>query len=200
MSYQTILFDFDGVLCKGKFYEKTLVPDYNEIYDWIQSNIFGDKELVKKWMRSQTKASSINQLISENTGIEFAMLSRLFEESVRQMELEKDILQLARDIKSSGKKIAIVTDNMEVFSQITVPYNKLDHLFDVIINSAEHGCLKKDINGELFDTALMELRENAGDCLLIDDSAVNVEKFRQKGGQGFVYRSAADLKLFLQLR
>lgn len=199
MAQQVILFDFDGVLCRGKFYEKTLLPDYAQVYDWIQNNIFGagSKELVKSWMRNQIDTVSINRLISENTGIEFGKLSGLFKESVRQMELEKEILELARDVKLAGKKIAIVTDNMQVFSQITVPHNKLDSLFEVIINSADHGCLKKDLNGELFDVALAALKTESKNCFLIDDSATNIEKFRKKGGQGHCFQDIDDLRLYL---
>ncbi len=71
MNYRTVFFDFDGVLSKGRFYEKTLLPQYREVYEWIQSNIFCDKELVQKWMRNQVDSTDINRLIAENTKIEY---------------------------------------------------------------------------------------------------------------------------------
>lgn len=63
-----VLFDFDGVLCKDRFYEKTLLPKYSNTHDWIQTNIFSNKTLVQKWMRNQIDSAGINRLIAENAG------------------------------------------------------------------------------------------------------------------------------------
>lgn len=198
MSYQTVLFDFDGVLCKGRFYEKTLLPGHFKVYEWIQTNIFGNKELVWKWMRNQTNSAEINKLITENTEIEYESLKELYEESIRRIGLEKEMENLAKSLKRSGKKIGIVTDNMDVFTQITIPNHRLDTLFGVIINSADYGILKRDDNGKLFDIALADLGERIGSSLMIDDSESMIELYKQKGGVGFVYKNLTGLKSFLR--
>jgi len=200
LSYRTVLFDFDGVLCHGRFYEKALLPEHREVRDWLQANVFGDKELVRKWMRGQVGSVEVNRLIAQNTNIEYGTLARLFEESVVGMELDKEVLAVAESLKRAGRKIGLVTDNMDVFTKITVPNHRLDSLFDVIINSADHGVLKNEDGGRLFDIALSALGEDVGDSLMVDDSAATIELFRQKGGQGFVYRDAAGLKEFLSSR
>ena len=194
---KTLLFDFDGVLCKGRFYEKTLLPNHSEIYDWIQMNIFGNREMVRDWMRNRVNSAEINELIAKNTGIEWNFLNGLYEESIRRMKLEKEAIDLAESLKSSGKKIGIVTDNMDIFTKITIPSHQLDTLFDVIINSADHGILKKDDNGKLFDIALATLGEKIENSLMIDDSESTIELYKKKGGYGFIYRDAAELKSFL---
>jgi FMN phosphatase YigB (HAD superfamily) len=198
MNYQTILFDFDGVLCKDRFYEKTLLPKYRKVYDWIQSTVFGNKELVWKWMRGQIDSIGINRLIAESTGIGFEKLIELYEESVRKMELEKETIALVKLLKQSGKKVGIVTDNMDVFTNITIPSHQLNVLFDVTINSADYGLLKKDDNGKLFDIALASLDEKIENSLMIDDSDSTIKLYGQKGGQGFRYHGIAELKSFLQ--
>lgn len=194
MSYQTVLFDFDGVLCKGRFYEKTLLPNYSEVYDWIQMNIFGNKDLVRDWMRNRVNSAEVNELIAKNTGIENKLLNGLYEESVRRMELEERIIDLAKSLKSEGKKIGIVTDNMDVFTKITIPNHRLDKLFEVIVNSADYGLLKKEENGRLFDIALATLGEVIENSLMIDNSEATIELYKQKDGQGFLYKSLAELK------
>jgi len=199
MSYQIILFDFDGVLCKGRFYEKTLLSDHPEIYDWIQRNVFGNKELVQKWMRNQIGSTEINGLIAENTGIGYETLDKLYKESIRKMELEKEVKDLAESLKSSGRKIGIVTDNMDIFTEITVPNHQLNKLFDTIINSADHGVLKKEADGKLFNIALDALGETIGNSLMIDDSEATIEFYKQKGGNGFIYKNPAELRSFLQI-
>ncbi|MFA7170134.1 MAG: HAD family hydrolase [Candidatus Paceibacterota bacterium] len=199
MDYQAVLFDFDGVLCKGRFYKESLLSDYPEVYDWIQENIFSDKNLVGKWMRNQVDSGGVNKIIAENAGIDYDILNGLYEESIRRMELEKEVLDLAKALKKSGGKIGIITDNMDVFSRITVPTHKLDITFDIIINSADHGVLKRDDNGRLFDIALDALGKKIENSLMIDDSASTIELYRQKGGAGFLYKDPTELRLFLHI-
>lgn len=113
------------------------------------------------------------------------------------MKLDKEIKDLAESLKLSGKKIGIVTDNMDIFTQITIPNHQLETLFDIVINSADYGMLKKEDNGKLFDIALAALGENIENSLMIDDSESTIELYKQKGGHGFVYRDVAELKSFL---
>jgi len=197
MSYQAVLFDFDGVLCKGRFYEKTLLPDHPEVYGWIQRNVFGNKELVQKWMRGQVSSMDINGLIAENTGINHETLGELYRESIRKMELDSEVKELAESLKLSGRKIGLVTDNMDIFTEITVPNHRLNELFDIIVNSADHGVLKKEAEGKLFNIALTALGETIGNSLMIDDSEATIEFYRQKGGSGLIYKNPAELKKFV---
>lgn len=197
---QAVLFDFDGVLCNERFYEKALLPNHVDVYDWIERNIFGNRGLIQKWMRNQINSIGINGLIAENTYIGYDTLNELYMESIRRMELEEEVKNLAESLKLSGKKIGIVTDNMDVFTQITIPNHKLNVLFDIIINSADYGILKQDNGGKLFDIALSVFREEIENSLLIDDSEETVELYRSKGGNGFLFKSAAGLKSFLQVR
>lgn len=198
MEHRVILFDFDGVLCKDQFYKKALLPKYTELYNWIQVNIFGDNELVQRWMRGEVNSYKINSLINRNTKFDYELLKKLFEDSVRAMKVDKEMLEIARSLRSSGTKIGIVTDNMDAFTNITVPNYKLDTIFDVIVNSADYGMLKKEQNGKLFDVALTKLGEKIEDSLLIDDSESTIESYKQKGGHGFVYRDITELKSFLE--
>ncbi|MEI8061305.1 MAG: HAD family hydrolase [Candidatus Berkelbacteria bacterium] len=194
---KTVLFDFDGVLCRDRFYEKTLLPDYADVYDWIQENIFANHELVGKWMRGKVSSSDINLLIAANTGIDYKTLVTLYKESVRQMQLDQNLLDLAQLFRKSGVKVAIVTGNMDVFSQITVPNYKLNEKFDLIVNSADYKLNKDDENGKLFDIVMEELGADIKNSLLIDDSAKTINLFKRKGGQGHIYKNFEKLKIFL---
>lgn len=197
MDIKVVLFDFDGVLSRGRFYEKELLPERADIHNWIQANIFGGKDSVKKWMRGQINSPDINRVISDSVGIDYETLRVLFEKSVREMVIEEDVLSLARLLKQKGKKVGIVTDNMDVFTQIVVLTHRLNEIFDVIINSADYGIVKKEENGKLFDIALNTLGEKIEDTLMIDDSASTIELYKQKGGHGFVYKNLPELKSFL---
>ena len=198
MLYQTVLFDFDGVLCRDRFYEKTLLPDYQNVYDWIQANVFDNDEIMPKWMRNELKSDDVNRLIAKNTGIVREVLNDLYMKSVRMMDLDRRVADLAKSLKLSGRKIGIVTNNMDVFSEITVSNHRLDKLFDVIVNSADYGRLKKDNNGELFDITFATLNESIKNSLMIDDSPSVIELYEKRGGKGFLYKDFEELESFLR--
>ncbi len=195
---KAVIFDFDGVLCKDRFYGKSLLPDYPEIYGWIQKNVFTDDELMQRWMRGELDYREINKFIIKNTGFDESLLNKLFLESVKKMELDQRVVNLAKTLKKDIGKIALVTDNMDVFSEITVPRHRLKELFDIVINSADYGCLKKDQPGRLFDKAAQELKEVIENCLLIDDSDKTIKFFEEKGGQGFLYKDFSELISFFE--
>lgn len=197
MGYSTILFDFDGVLCTDRFYKATLLPKYPEVYEWIKKNIFGNNEIVEQWMRSEISSIGINKLISKNTNFPSSQLNALYEESVLKMGLVSEVVKIAFLLKQSGLKIGIVTNNMDVFTRFTVPNKRLDSVFDVVVNSADHGILKKEAGGKLFDVALQKLGEKIENAVMIDDSESTVQFFEAKGGRGHLYRNPTQLQIFL---
>ncbi len=187
LQYHTILFDFDGVLCRDRFYTHTLIPEHQFIVDWIQKHIFGDAELCARWMRGEIDSRGINNTIATACGVESDWLHTQFLESVRKMKLDERVVSLVKKLKMRGVKVGLVTNNMDVFSEITITNHKLSELFEVIINSSDYGILKKDNHGELFDVALEKLAVGINKSLMIDDSTGVIELYRQKGGSGFLY-------------
>ncbi len=197
MDYRAILFDFDGVLCRDRFYVHTLFLQHKEIVDWIQINIFGNIQLVERWMRGEVTSEEINSIVAEANGIDCTFLHEIFLTSVQLMQLDESIKKLVQELKVGGKKIGLVTNNMDVFSDITVKNHALNELFDVIINSSDYGMLKKDNNGELFDIALEKLCVDITDSLVVDDSPSVINLYRNKGGAAFLYQQSEELKNFL---
>ncbi|MDD5626532.1 MAG: hypothetical protein PHW01_00745 [Patescibacteria group bacterium] len=194
----SLLFDFDGVLCYDRFYRATLEKIYPEVYAWIQENIFGDRqELVGQWMRGKINSAEINHIIAKNTAINGALLERLFVKSVRLMKIDQELRDYIAGLKKRVGKIGLVTDNMDVFSKITVKNHSLNKLFDVIINSADYGYLKKDQKGKLFDIALAKMGEEINNTLLVDDSLKVTNLYQDKGGKAFLYQNFQDFRWFL---
>jgi FMN phosphatase YigB (HAD superfamily) len=190
----TVLFDFDGVLCTDRFYT-TLLPDYPYVVKWIRHNIFGGEKYCDAWMRGELTWWDINKLIAAATGIECELLDEKLAESVRSMKVNETLLRWAEIFKNKGIKVALVTNNMDIFNEITVPEKGLDKVFSLIVNSYDYRLMKQDEDGRLFDI----VREKLGmadfkDILLIDDSEVYCDIFKKKGGQAYLYR---DEKAFL---
>ena len=185
--YAAVLFDFDGVLCHDRFYESAMADEYPDACIWIEKNIFTDGELMGKWMRGKLSSPDVNQRIATATGLDAALLDRKLDESARQMSLNRRCLLLIEKLKSKGLKTGIVSDNMDVFTRVIVPTNGLARYFDVIINSADYGLLKQDLDGALFDIAAKNIGVPVARTLLIDDSPGDIEVFNKKGGEGILF-------------
>jgi len=69
--------------------------------------------------------------------------------------------------------------------------------FDVIVNSADHGLLKQDQEGELFKKAISMIGESLENSLLIDDSHGNTELYKKLGGESFQYKDFNSLEKFI---
>jgi FMN phosphatase YigB (HAD superfamily) len=79
---------------------------------------------------------------------------------------------------------------MDVFTSITVPKNKLDEIFDVVVSSDKYGLLKKDNNGKLYDIAMKKLGEKGyANSVLIDNSTNACEVFKRKGGNCHLFKT-----------
>lgn len=70
---------------------------------------------------------------------------------------------------------------MDFFNEVLVPKYSLYNIFPVIINSSDHGILKTEEDGKLFDIAMEQVGEvNYNKTLLIDDSASYRQVFEKK--------------------
>lgn len=186
MSYETVLFDFHGVLCHDYLFT-SLHTTYPEVESFVETEIFGNGgELGDKWMRGEMNVAEVNRHISENTGININLLSELLVRSIGNMRIDQRLTDLAQDLVLSGRKVALVTDNMDIFNTVTISKHKLDEIFPVIVNSCDHGMMKHEHEGKLFDIALEKLGVGSYDrTLLIDDSIRVRPVFENKGGGGF---------------
>ncbi len=183
-----VIFDFDGVLSKDYFYAN-LKSAYPEVHQFIQKRVFGvGSKMPNQWMRGQLTSEQVNKFISDNTDIDFDKLNKLFIESVKAMRIDAGLIGLVKKLKVHSFKVALVTNNMDVFSTITVRHHKLDKIFSVIVNSFDYGIMKHDEDGKLFDIAMAKIAESDySTTLLIDDSEKARSVFEQKGGLTFAY-------------
>lgn len=152
-----------------------------------------------RWMRGELNTDDVNRFISDNTGIDFNELSNLFIESIRAMKIDSRLVNLAKSVISTGGKVALVTNNMDVFNKITIENHNLDKIFPVIVNSCDYGILKHDDNGRLYDIAMERLGvPNYHGVLLIDDSHKARAIFESKGGTTFPYETYEQFEPWLK--
>lgn len=184
-----VLFDFDGVLCSDYFYN-TLGKTDPELYDDINTKIFReDKPLIRSWMRGRKTADDINRIVSKRLGKSYKFLKQALEISITKMRLNQQMLELVNNLKRKNVKVAILTDNMDVFTDILVPHNNLRQLFDEIFSSFEYRKLKADNDGEFIKEALDTLQINPKETAIVDDWDEIGRIFTNWGGHFFLYKN-----------
>jgi len=187
-----VFFDFDGVLCTDRFFA-ALKPDYPQVQEWISQHVFGGEKYGDRWMRGEFTYRQINRIIAGATGISNDLLDKVLIAGVGRMKVNAALIQFAEKLKQNDIKVALVTNNMDVFNEITIPVKQLDRTFPLIVNSCDFKLLKQDENGRLFDIAREKLSfATFKDILLIDDSVTYCEIFKEKGGKIYQYSNQAD--------
>jgi len=199
--YKAVIFDYDGVLGRDRFYAN-IRETHPEVYQFINTKIFsGKSDILAQWMRNKLTSVDVNKYIGDKTGIDYDLLYKKFIESAYNIKADERILKIALRLKRQGVKIAIVSDNMDVFTSMEVKNQSLGKVFSVIVNSADYGLLKKDDEGKLFDIAMQKIWNSRVDCdtyyketLLIDNSQNKLEIFKEKRGKIFLYNSFEEFE------
>jgi FMN phosphatase YigB (HAD superfamily) len=98
---------------------------------------------------------------------------------------------------SKNYQTVLITDNMDCFTRFIVPAQKLEHFFDVIVNSFENKKLKEHNDGEIFMQLIEKQKTKIEDCILIDNSKKICALFTKLGGKACCVTSEFPLDYWL---
>ena len=184
----TILFDFNNALSKDHFYT-TLKKSHPDAHKKLTQILFGPKActLTSQWMRGEISYKDIHREISSKVGLHAYTLDKALVASVKKMTINMPMLCFSQKMRAQGVKIAIFTDNMDVFDEIYVPYTGLDKKFDRIFSSNSQKKLKLDNNGKFIFEAISTMQSHPKNTLLIDDFISNGDALKKAGGTFYHY-------------
>jgi hypothetical protein len=182
-----IVFDF-GFTLSSDLYFKIAPPECPDWQDLIQQKIFSNNALVDRWMAGAITAYNIAEDLAPVVNMEPSRIVRFLETGCQTMSFNEAILHFAIQQRAVGRKTAIVTGNMDVFTKIVVPCHNLTDKFDIIINSFDYQEIDKTV---LWAKAFEILGNEIGytQSLLIEDGEKNVRKFRENGGYAYQYKN-----------
>ncbi len=179
-----VIFDFAFTLCSQKYFHR-MGPEVEQQVDAV---LFQEDQgrWANDWMAGALGTQEILAYLSQRLGLGVDDLRQGLEESCRSLEWNPAVWQFAQAQKDRGRRIALVTINMDVFSLRVVPAHRLDEMFDVIINSSQERQMDKAL---LWDKAFALLGPDAcyANSLLIDDSIRHLTRFRENGGRAVLY-------------
>jgi hypothetical protein len=191
-----IIFDF-GFTLSSDLYFKVAPPECPNWQALIQQNIFRNDVLIDSWMAGAITTENIAEELAPIVHMEVSSIIRFLEAGCQNMDFNEAVLHFAIQQRATGRKTAIVTGNMDVFSKIVVPYHNLNNQFDVIINSFDFREIDKTV---LWGKAFEFLGNGIGynQSLLIEDGEKNVRKFRENGGYAYQYKNDEQFLKWLE--
>jgi len=191
-----VVFDFYLTLCSEFFFR----PLGESVLSQIQLLLWGkDQSLLDQWMTGHVSAPQIALYLSQHLDISAKEIEAGLREGCRGFVLNEAIWAFAQAVRKAGKRIALVTVNMDVFSEEVVPSLRLDQVFEVIVNSADEGEMDKS---RLWPVAFEALGGGISypGSFLIEDGTHSPAKFTAAGGKAYQYTDDASFTAWLSTR
>jgi len=191
-----VVFDF-GFTLSSDLYFKIAPPGYPHFRDVIQTHIFGDPLVLQAWMIGDLKLADMARIVAAHIDLPLPTLIDTMARGCTDMSFNPAVWSFACAQAPHGRKTALVTANMDVFTQVVVPSHRLDRVFDVILNTADHHTLDK---GVLWDLAFARLGAGISyaNSLLVEDGPAMPALFRERGGMAHEYKGDAEFEAFLR--
>jgi phosphoserine phosphatase len=191
---ETIVVDYAGTLSNGRYFHcaPAECPDLGRVASEV---LFApDSALFDPWMEDRLCARDIATAIAPLVHRSAAIVERCMRERCRGLPLNAGVVEFVQTQRRLGRRAALVTVNVDLFTEIVVPDQHLDLLFDVIVNSADYGTLDKR---NLWPIAFEELGGGYATAFAIDDSLRNVRWFTELGGFAYCYTGDDALRSWL---
>jgi putative hydrolase of the HAD superfamily len=96
------------------------------------------------------------------------------------------MIELMRELKASGYRMAMLTNNVREWEPLWRPMLPVDEIFEVVVDSAFVGCRKPE--SRIYALTLERIGMQAGACLFIDDVKVNCEGAQRAGLNAIQFR------------
>jgi len=116
------------------------------------------------------------------------------------LDPNEPMLELMRELKASGLKMALLTNNVREWEPLWRSMLPVDEIFEEIVDSAFVGCRKPE--ARIYELTLEGIGMPAEACLFIDDLQTNVEGARAAGMNAVHFRdneqAIGEIRKFLK--
>lgn len=131
------------------------------------------------WARGKLNKEDAAQKIAQAGIMPYDKVLQTFADCCSHQSLDyPDTFTKIDNLRRSGIKVVLATDNWDVFCDYTIPSLHLNQHFDKILSSNELGYLKRDIYNQhipFFENFMQNQQLSKDEVVLIDDAAVNIE-------------------------
>lgn len=182
-----VLFDFGGVLSEEGWKKGlSVIARINGLNADRLIQTAADTIYETGYITGKCSENAFWNALKKKTGIRGDNAS-LTHELMSRFVLNQRMIDLAKQLKTAGLNVGILSDQTDWLDQIDVR-NDFFKYFDHVFNSYHLGKGKRDAS--LFDDIAGVLKTPPDRILFIDDDPGNVDRARQKGWQAILYVNA----------
>ncbi|MGH2939743.1 MAG: HAD family hydrolase [Solirubrobacterales bacterium] len=113
-------------------------------------------------------------------------LHRFREIFFEALDPNEPMIELMRECKASGRRMAMLTNNVQEWEPLWRTMLPVDEIFETVIDSGFVGYRKPE--RQIYEITLERLGLPASACLFVDDLEVNIEAARELGFTAVQYR------------
>jgi putative hydrolase of the HAD superfamily len=113
-------------------------------------------------------------------------LHRFKEIYFEALEPNEPMIGLMRELKESGLRMAMLTNNVREWEPLWRPMLPVDEIFETVVDSGFVGCRKPE--SRIYALTLERIGMPAEACLFVDDVEVNCEAARKAGMSAVHFR------------
>lgn len=113
-------------------------------------------------------------------------LHRFRETYFEALHPNEQMIELMRELKASGKRMAMLTNNVREWEPLWRAMLPVDEIFETVVDSGFVGCRKPE--AQIYKMTLERLGLPAAACLFIDDLEPNIEGARALGMNAVHFR------------
>ncbi len=192
---ESVIFDFAGTLCCGRYFE----PLGQKSLDAIGPLVFGHNSTrwADPWMRGDLTSQDIAAYLSKHLAESEGAILAALRQGCSSMTFNPAVHGFALQQRNAGRKTALVTGNMDIFTEVVVPAHGLDSIFDLVLNTSDHRTLDKRV---LWRKALERFGPefSFSSAILIEDSPAAVSRFKSLGGHAYRYEDDHAFQAWLK--
>lgn len=113
-------------------------------------------------------------------------LHRFREVYFEALHPNQEMIELMRELKASGLRMAMLTNNVREWEPVWRPMLPVDEIFETVVDSGFVGCRKPE--PQIYEMTLERLGLAAEVCLFVDDLLPNIEGARKAGMSAVHFR------------
>jgi putative hydrolase of the HAD superfamily len=106
------------------------------------------------------------------------------------LDPNEPMIELMRECKASGRRMAMLTNNVQEWEPLWRTMLPVDEIFDVVVDSGFVGYRKPE--RQAYEITLERLGLPAESCLFVDDMELNCDAAREIGFTAVQYKDAAQ--------
>jgi putative hydrolase of the HAD superfamily len=115
-------------------------------------------------------------------------LQRFREVFFEALDPNEPMIELMRECKASGRRMAMLTNNVQEWEPLWRTMLPVDEIFELVIDSGFVGYRKPE--KQIYEITLERLGLPAEVCLFVDDLEVNIDAARELGFNAVHFRDA----------